>query len=103
MFHAKGLLYIAKGAMLASPPSSRRMLFTTVCKVPTPGTLKRKGSLAFNHSKDIFFFFVFGAHDLSPPTRQSLCCISQPWVIFHMEAIHNIESSYTPVIFKINQ
>lgn len=54
MFHAKGLLYIAKGAMVASPPSSRQMLFTTVCKVPTPGTLKRKWSLAFNHQKVIF-------------------------------------------------
>lgn len=38
----KGLLYIAKGATLGSPPSHKRMLFTTICKVLAPGTLKRK-------------------------------------------------------------
>ena len=42
VIRTKALLYIANGATLGSPPSHRRMLFTTVCKVPAPGTFKRK-------------------------------------------------------------
>lgn len=44
VIRTKGLLYIAKGAVLGSPPSHKRMLFTTICKVPAPGTLKRKST-----------------------------------------------------------
>lgn len=53
VIRTKGLLYIAKGAALGSSPSHRRMLFTTICKVPAPGTLKRKQTWALNHWKVI--------------------------------------------------
>lgn len=44
VIHTKGLLYIAKGAMQGSPPSHKRMLFTIICKVAAPGTLRRKST-----------------------------------------------------------
>ncbi|KAG7514764.1 hypothetical protein JOB18_042295 [Solea senegalensis] len=42
VIRTKGLLYIAEGSNAGFTPSHKRMLFTTICKAPSPGNHQRK-------------------------------------------------------------